>query len=963
MKSLLLALFLVFALAPAGCLAAQEQSKVLIEWKFDKDGDLKGWQPNNHLRNVRAADGVLAGEVSDWDPFLTSPVFEVRATPWQWIELEMKCDKADRGDIFWSNTMVSPYEGFFPEKHTPFDIPGDDQWQTVRIFPYWHGEKKIIHFRIDLCKEQKFALRAIRVCEPAGQAQGLKTQAWDFAQGAQGWTAVAGLSTPAKSAGGITVRVEKSGGTLTAPMLAVPIEDQLWVAVRMRVGGIRPPNPPEIGGAAGVRPPTPPEIGGAGGANTAPIARASLVWVTENTTGLQSMEFPVRADGLFHTYNVDVGADRSWAGSLISLALRPSHTPGSEVEIASIRLEKDAVGGPDLEMVYLGLDDAVNRAGKPCRLVAKFVNRGGQSAKGLKAQLTVPAGVTAVAEPVPAEFEFQIPAGFRYTLTAAQPVEGKVTLRLTGPGAPAEAFTAPIKITAGPKVAKAAYVPAPVPAKTDYLIGTYYFPGWNTGSKWECIDRVAPIRKPILGYYDEAKPECADWQIKWAVEHGINLFLVDWYWSGGGRHLEHWLHDGYMKSRYRKHLKWAIMWANHNAPNTHSEADWKNVTQYWIDNYFGMPEYQRIDGKPVVYIWAPGNIRRDLGGSAGAAKLLAMSQEMAKGAGYKGIVFASMNASGSTEDAKRLVAEGYTLDTTYHWWADAPKVAPDGRNFPYSLVVDRSRAAWEKREANFKDTGMTFLPVADSGWDSRPWHGDKSMVIYDRTPAQWERLLREAKSYLDARGQKTLILGPCNEWGEGSYIEPCAEYGFEMYDAVRRVFCKDEPHTDLAPVDVGLGAYDFPTLSAAALTAWDFNTAGDAGGWGGTMGMSEVKVRDGSLYGKTASKDPAFGSSTLNVRAAQYPYVVIRMKVGPQMTKGDSLQLFWATATQVVSEASSVRMEIIADGEFHTYVLPVGANPRWRGLVRNFRLDPGSQAGVELWIDEIRLAKEKPAAQ
>ena len=30
-----------------------------------------------------------------------------------------------------------------------------------------------------------------------------------------------------------------------------------------------------------------------------------------------------------------------------------------------------------------------------------------------------------------------------------------------------------------------------------------------------------------------------DWQIKWAVEHGISFFAFDWYWDRGRRQLEH----------------------------------------------------------------------------------------------------------------------------------------------------------------------------------------------------------------------------------------------------------------------------------------------------------------------------------------------------------------------------------------------------------------------------------------
>ncbi len=57
----------------------------------------------------------------------------------------------------------------------------------------------------------------------------------------------------------------------------------------------------------------------------------------------------------------------------------------------------------------------------------------------------------------------------------------------------------------------------PKPLRTDYDVCAYYFPGWNSDAKWDCIRRVAPIRKPVLGYYDESRPEGVDWQIKRAA--------------------------------------------------------------------------------------------------------------------------------------------------------------------------------------------------------------------------------------------------------------------------------------------------------------------------------------------------------------------------------------------------------------------------------------------------------------
>jgi hypothetical protein len=236
------------------------------------------------------------------------------------------------------------------------------------------------------------------------------------------------------------------------------------------------------------------------------------------------------------------------------------------------------------------------------------------------------------------------------------------------------------------KPAKAAYVPVPQPVTCKYDLGVFYFPGWDSPARWKPILKY-PERKPLLGWYDEANPECVDWQIKWAVEHGIRFFMVDWYWHQGHRQLDHWVHKGFMNAKYRQYLQWCVMWANHNAPGSHSAADWEKVTHYWIDNYFGMKEYYRIDDHPVVVIWAPSNIQRDLGGSSQAAKLFAKSQEMVKKAGYKGICFVAMGYDKTAPVSAQLKSEGYEASTTYHAFPYIQKKIGSPQRFPFSEVV------------------------------------------------------------------------------------------------------------------------------------------------------------------------------------------------------------------------------------------------------------------------------------
>ena len=366
---------------------------------------------------------------------------------------------------------------------------------------------------------------------------------------------------------------------------------------------------------------------------------------------------------------------------------------------------------------------------------------------------------------------------------------------------------------------KADYVPEPKPVKSEYEIGALYFPGWYHGHSWSRVWNRCPDRRPLLGWYNESSPEVIDWQIKWSVENGIQFYLVDWYWNKGNRHLEHWI-KGFQQAKYKSYLKWAMMWANHNGPGSHSLEDQANVTKYWIDNYFKTPEYYCIDGKPVVMIWSPAGMDSDiieiekkkgneLEKGEGVKKLLDLSREMAKEAGLKGIYFVAMKwpeASTNAADIQWLADAGFEMTSIYHFMDDGGK-AVTRRKFDFDLVVDASKPFWERRN---KTDILPFLPNLSTGWDDRPWNDH--CWIAERTPAKFGEICRQFKQFSKESGIKRAVLAPVNEWGEGSYAEPCREFGFGMYEAVRDNLC-EKPESgwplNYGPKDVGLGPYEY----------------------------------------------------------------------------------------------------------------------------------------------------------
>ncbi len=890
-----------------------ESRKIDIEWRFDEDANLRGWLVAGHIGDAAVVGGVLKGRAVDWDPILLGPVFEVQATPTQCIEIKMKATETAGAEIFWTETLEGQYGGFNQNKHESFSVIGDGEFHTYRVHPFWHAAGKIVRLRIDPPNKGRFEIASIGIVDNPGVARS-DAQAWRFEKGTGGWQAWQDMAAPVVEDGALQVTGDGPAPVLMSPLLNVPAAENPIVSVRMAVGE----------GSTG-----------------------TVYCVSDERHGREAISFPLRADGRMHSYNIDVASLGGWRGRILMMGLRPSDVPQAKVVIESIEIASEPCGPAELEVGYFGRTEGVNRTGRAVEVTCLVRNLGGEPARNVTATLDVSEGLEIVgdAKITIDPISLYLAKTASWKVKSSRPGPARITARLEAPGVEPVTSRAAIEFSVPPDVPKMSHVPEPRPVKSDYEIGAFYFPGWHDMSRWSPILDF-PERKPVLGWYDESNPEVADWQIKWSVEHGIDFYMVDWYWSEGNRHLEHWLHDAYMKAKHRKHLKWCIMWANHNRPNTHSAEDWKKVTQYWLDNYFDMEEYYRIDGRPVVFIWAPGNIRRDVGGTEEVTKLYAMSQEMARAAGHKGIYFAAMSSHESEASCKQLRAEGYEAFTSYHGFQLAEREARSTQ-FGFEEVVRTSPRVWESADARAGE--LLYMPIVDSGWASQPWHRGKARIISGRTPELFGQLCGKAAEYADATGKKIITVGPVNEWGEGSHIEPYAEYGFGDLAALRKAFCPPgEYPPNIIPSDVGLGPYDLPPIVRKA--AWEFNTDGDYEGWS-PNGRMKTEVAGGLLIGETTGSDPILSGSAVQIEAYATKSLVVRMRV----KKDDAAQLFWATTAVGQSEATSAHIALIGYVEFHEYTVDLSRIQTWRGMVVSVRFDPVGGPGAEFAIDYIRF--------
>jgi len=824
----------------------------------------------------------------------------------------MRASEAGRAELFWTETLEGQHGGFSQDKAESFSVSAGDEFRDYRIAPFWHAAGKVVRLRFDPPNTGSFEIAWIRILDSPTPA--VETTAWDFRQGDHGWQSWQQIDRTAATPDGLRLKLTGNEPVLASPLLKIPVEDLGILAIRMSVSGGE---------------------------------KGRVFCVQDAQSGRESLDFRLIADGRMHTYNLEMATLSRWRDHVVMLGIQPSDAAGAEVCIESVVLAAEPVGPPEMQVAFFGSTSGIQRVDRPFDVTALVQNPGGPVIEDLNVALTVPEGgeILDGSERRVERLSRHLPQTVHWQVRTARPGRLPLALKAAAAGVSPVRADAAVEITPAPNVPAGDYVPEPRPVRSDVDVGVFYFPGWHDWSRWQPILDF-PDRKPILGWYDESNPECADWQIKWAVEHGVRFFMVDWYWIRGNRHLEHWLHQAYSQARYRRYLQWAVMWANHNPPGSHSREDWREVTQYWIDHYFSMDEYYRIDGRPAVFIWSPANIRNDLNGSQAAAELYAMSQQMARQAGYPGIYFVAMSSHESDERCVQLKQEGYEAFTSYHGFQLAESRA-GSTTFPFSQVVETSPEVW--RAADERASGLTYLPIVDTGWSSEPWHRNQARVIHGRTPELFGRLCRLAADYARQNNKRIIAVGPWNEWGEGSYIEPYAKYGFGDLDQMRDAFCPPAQWPpNVVPADLGRGPYDLPPTPLR--TAWDFEDPGDAQGWTHNSAL-RIQVDGGSLRGESVGGDPVLQGPRVLVEADRYRRLLVRMS----SSRNDTAQLFWSTTASPVSESNSVRFDVAGDGSLREYSVDLRASRRWRGVITSLRLDPATGPGTRFAIDSIRL--------
>jgi hypothetical protein len=361
-----------------------------------------------------------------------------------------------------------------------------------------------------------------------------------------------------------------------------------------------------------------------------------------------------------------------WMGLAACIAL----ACGAADAVAGEAAAKPA-GRAAIRIVSFLPDKPISRAKRPAAITAVVENEA-ETAAALQPKLVLPKGVRLVSKD--AEAAVRIEGGeqarLSWAIEAGAAAAFEFRLQLGREGVTVAEASLPMRFLAPVEVRKLPYIPEPQPVRTPILIGAHHCPLWEADKPlmWANV-RKHPERTPALGFYAQDNPEVADWETKWAVEHGVSFFVYCWYRTSQAApvttQFASAIHDGLFQSKFADKMKFTIMWENQSR-GTAGVADEKdlltNLLPFWMRNYFKHPSYLKVDNKPVLFIYRPEFLIDDLGGAANVVKAFARMRQACRDAGFDGLYLLGEYRGLDPTHLKLMKQLGLDYSFAYCWY-------------------------------------------------------------------------------------------------------------------------------------------------------------------------------------------------------------------------------------------------------------------------------------------------------
>ncbi|MHC4499098.1 MAG: right-handed parallel beta-helix repeat-containing protein, partial [Planctomycetota bacterium] len=301
---------------------------------------------------------------------------------------------------------------------------------------------------------------------------------------------------------------------------------------------------------------------------------------------------------------------------------------------------------------------------------------------------------------------------------------------------------------------------------SEILVGAYYYPWYGPGghTAFQSLrEHLVPRQRPLLGDYDCASASVIAGHINQSHRGNISLWVVSWWGPGT-------FEDNVFKNKILTHerageLKYAAFYESTGRLGGFWEPNYSNLLpdfKYLAKNYFSNPNYLKIDGRPVVFIYLTRVYFRGQGDAELAALRQAFPELYFVGDDVFGLYYSSKDAS------------KWDAVTAYDVYGQSMGIYGSTQS-----GLNRLKDIYDRARIIANGVGVGFIPAATPGFNDkavRTGHDAAPRYFEDNSESVegdvFEAMLGDVViPRVDPLAKNMLMITSFNEWHEDTQIE------------------------------------------------------------------------------------------------------------------------------------------------------------------------------------------------
>jgi hypothetical protein len=321
-------------------------------------------------------------------------------------------------------------------------------------------------------------------------------------------------------------------------------------------------------------------------------------------------------------------------------------------------------------------------------------------------------------------------------------------------------------------------------AKTDDItVAAFYYnwyaPGYNIPSNLP--------DKPLLGLYLSDDNVVFNKHVDWATGHRIDVFVFPWFYPGTEQHR---ILEINMKADLFPQIEFSFIstFVDKSAPIPPYDFDDPKVKQDFIDNvnyvkehYATLPNFWKIDGKPVIVSWSTHAYTSKKGNIKDALEQIGSRRDV--------FFIGEVVGTGKPEFEWYSSVDGIYTYQPLLSFADSVWPHAGGKLGTYKIdeilsEVLRNMEGWRSFINKY---GVNFLPTVSPGFDSTyDYRVNNKPSIISRDQRNFSNFVKIVGERFLYNQEKIIFVCSFNEWFEGTQVEPSCSYEYSYLNVLKQ---------------------------------------------------------------------------------------------------------------------------------------------------------------------------------